>query len=163
MAPIAARPARSDQRFLKTEIARLRNLDLETLRNRWRTVFRRRTPRHLPRHLLLRMLAYQLQADQFGDLDDSVRRLLEGSPIEAAKGIAKRNRSATNLGPGTRLVREWSGKLYRITVLPGGFSWNGKVYPNLSKVAFAITGTRWNGPRFFGLRDGPRPQVGSRA
>jgi len=53
------------------------------------------------------------------------------------------------------LVREWDGQLHRIMVLGDGFAWKDKVYPSLTKVAFALTGTRWNGPRFFGLRDVP--------
>ena len=53
------------------------------------------------------------------------------------------------------LGREWNGRMHRVTVLADGFAWNGKTYPSLSKVAFAITGTRWNGPKFFGLRDKP--------
>ena len=57
------------------------------------------------------------------------------------------------LRPGTVLGREWNGRMQRVAVLAGGFAWNGKTYPSLSQVAFAITGTRWNGPRFFGLRD----------
>ena len=55
--------------------------------------------------------------------------------------------------PGTSLGREWNGHMQRVTVLADGFAWNGKTYPSLSQVAFAITGTRWNGPRFFGLRN----------
>ena len=59
------------------------------------------------------------------------------------------------------LGREWNGQMHRVAVLADGFAWNGKTYPSLSKVAHAITGTRWNGPKFFGLRDksskGPAP------
>jgi hypothetical protein len=57
------------------------------------------------------------------------------------------------------LEREWNGEMQRVAVLEGGFAWRGKTYPSLSTVAFAITGTRWNGPRFFGLRD--RPSTGA--
>jgi hypothetical protein len=69
--------------------------------------------------------------------------------------VADHNRSRTELRPGILLTREWNGHLQRIMVLADGFSWNGKTYRSLSKVAFAITGARWNGPRFFGLRDRP--------
>ena len=64
----------------------------------------------------------------------------------------------TELRPGTLLTREWDGHLQRVMVLADGFSWNGKTYPSLSKVAFAMTGTRWSGPRFFGL-DKPSSEV----
>ncbi len=57
------------------------------------------------------------------------------------------------------LVREWDGQLHRVMVLADGFAWNDKIYPSLPKVAFAMTGTRWNGPRFFGLRDKPSKVV----
>ena len=57
------------------------------------------------------------------------------------------------------LEREWNGRMHRVAVLTDGFAWNGKTYPSLSKVAFAITGTRWNGPRFFGLRDKPSKEA----
>jgi len=64
-------------------------------------------------------------------------------------------RRATELHPGTILAREWNGQMQRVAVLANGFAWNTKTYPSLSKVAFAITGTRWSGPKFFGLRDKP--------
>ena len=63
------------------------------------------------------------------------------------------DRKRTDLTPGTVLVREWDRKSHRVMVLADGFAWNGQTYESLSKIAFAITGTRWNGPRFFGLRD----------
>ena len=120
-------------------------------------MFGRRPPPHLPRHLLFRILAYQLQADQLGDLDDVSRRLLDGSgsPEKAGQNAANLVPRIADVRPGTSLRREWNGHMQRVTVLAEGFAWNGKTYPSLSQVAFAITGTRWNGPRFFGLRDKP--------
>src|SRR5258707_396262 len=68
--------------------------------------------------------------------------------------VAKvQNRSEFAITPGTVLVREWDRRSQRVMVMPDGFAWNGRTYDSLSKVAFAITGTKWNGPRFFGLRD----------
>jgi hypothetical protein len=67
--------------------------------------------------------------------------------------LADLNRLRTELRPGTLLTREWDGHMQRVMVLAEGFSWNGKTYPSLSQVAFAMTGTRWSGPRFFGLSD----------
>ena len=149
-------PAQPDRKTIDVEIARLRDLDVGALRARWHTVFGRPS-RHLPRHLLFRVLAYRLQADRFGDLDTESRRLLDGagSPEDAGKRAADPNRLTTDLRPGTMLAREWNGRMQRVAVLADGFAWNGKTYPSLSKIAQAITGTRWNGPRFFGLRDKP--------
>src|SRR6516164_10978075 len=72
-------PAPPDRKSLDAEIARLRDLDVNELRSRWHTVFGRQPPPHLPRHLLFRVLAYRLQADRLGDLDDASRRLLDHS------------------------------------------------------------------------------------
>jgi hypothetical protein len=150
-------PALPDRASLDNEIARLRGLDVGQLRARWHTVFRRRAPPHLPRHLLFRILAYRLQADQLGDIDAGSQRLLDrigsGSLDETARLVADLHKSRTELKPGTLLTREWDGHLQQVMVLADGFCWNGKTYPSLSKVAFAVTGSRWNGPKFFGLRD----------
>jgi Protein of unknown function (DUF2924) len=148
-------PALPDRALLANEIARLRGLDVEKLRARWHTAFRRRAPPHLPRHLLFHILAYRLQADRLGELDADSRRLLDriGSRAsdETDRLAADFNRTRTELKPGTLLTREWDGHLQRVMVLADGFSWNSTTYPSLSKVAFAMTGTRWSGPRFFGL------------
>ena len=148
-------PAPPDRKTLDVEIARLRDLDGGALRARWQDVFRRQPPPYLPRHLLFRMLAYRLQADHLGDLDGESRRLLDSavSPEAAGKRAVERARVTRDMSPGTMLGREWNGRMHRVAVLAEGFAWNGKTYPSLSKIALAITGTRWNGPRFFGLRD----------
>src|SRR5215470_16726666 len=127
-------PAVSDREALDTEIARLRGLDVGDLQARWHTVFRRRAPPHLPRHLLFRILAYRLQADRLGDLDADTRRLLDrigsGSVDETDRLAADLHRSRTELKPGTLLTRDWDGHLQRVMVLVDGFSWNGKTYPS---------------------------------
>src|SRR5262249_14491258 len=110
-----------------------------------------------------RVLAYRLQADRLGDLDIESRRLLDGagSPKDADKCSVGAHRLTTDLRPGTVLNREWNGRMQRVAVLADGFAWNGKTYPSLSQIALAITGTRWNGPRFFGLRDKPSEETQS--
>jgi hypothetical protein len=97
----------------------------------------------------------ELQADQLGDLDRECQRLLDcsGSPENAGRRAVDLDRRTADLRPGTVLGREWNGQMHRVAVLADGFAWNGKAYASLSKAAFAITGTRWNGPKFFGLRD----------
>ena len=137
---------------LEEEIARVRDLDLSGLRARWQSVFRRKAPDHLPRHLLFRMIAYRLQAEQLGDLDRDTQRFLARIAAGSDRGneVPRRHRHHS-LQPGTALVREWNGRPQRVLVLDEGFAWNGTTYRSLSEVACAITGTRWSGPRFFGL------------
>ncbi|GJD66814.1 DUF2924 domain-containing protein [Methylobacterium frigidaeris] len=140
---------------LDAEIARLRGLDLPGLQARWKALTGRKAPPHLSKHLLLRMLAYRVQADAWGDLDKATIRFLErlaagGWAADAPVPLPARRA----LSPGTLLRREWQGVLHQVEVGEGGFSWNGATYRSLSEVARAITGTRWNGPRFFGLREG---------
>ena len=143
---------------IEDEIVHLRGLDLKGLRARWQSVLQRPAPGHLPRHLLFAIIAYRIQADGFGDLDQETRQLLD-RPGAKESGTAMSARlvsfdqKRTELTPGTVLVREWERRSQRVMVMSDGFAWNGQTYDSLSKVAFAITGTSWNGPRFFGLRD----------
>lgn len=157
MPRVRVAPGLPDRKTLDGEIARLRDLDVVELRSRWHNVFGRRPHPHLPRHLLFRVLAYRLQADHLGDLDGESQRLLDrsASPEKAGEYAVDRGRQVADLKAGTVLGREWNGQMQRVAVLADGFAWNGKSYPSLSKVAFAITGTRWNGPKFFGLREKP--------
>lgn len=143
---------------VEDEIAHLRGLDLRGLRARWQSVFGGSAPAHLPKHLLLAIIAYRLQADRFGDLDHETRLVLDRTGVKES-GAATSARlmtldlKRTELMPGTVLVREWGQKSQRVMVMANGFAWNGQTYDSLSKVALAITGTKWNGPRFFGLRE----------
>jgi hypothetical protein len=108
----------------------------------------------------MRVLAYRIQAAAFGDLDRAILRRLRQPREEAfesrnARPFASRRpttRDGVGLKPGALLVREWNGRLERVMILDDGYAWNGGVYHSLSQVAKAITGTNWNGHRFFGLR-----------
>lgn len=146
------------------EIERLRGLDLKGLRLRWQSITGRIAPAHVPKHLLFAMLAYRIQADAFGDLDaGSLQVLRAAAGLTDAAAITlitdKIDRRNQELLPGAILTREWNGRDHRVMVIDSGFAFEGKTYNSLSKVAFAITGTKWNGPRFFGLRS--TPQAGS--
>jgi Protein of unknown function (DUF2924) len=148
----------STKTSIEDEIAHLRGLDLGGLRARWQSVFRRPAPVHLTRHLLLSVIAYRVQADRYGDLDRATSQVLdrldmkETGRVTSAR-VASFDQKRRKLTPGTVLVREWDRQSQRVMVMADGFAWNGQTYDSLSKVAFAITGTKWNGPRFFGLRD----------
>jgi hypothetical protein len=147
----------STKTSIEDEIAHLRGLDLGGLRSRWQSIFQRPAPDHLTRHLLFAVISYRLQADRFGDLAHETRQVLdrtvakEAGPVTSAR-LAKIDQKRTELSSGTVLVREWDRRSQRVMVMADGFAWNGQTYDSLSKVAFAITGTKWNGPRFFGLR-----------
>ena len=133
------------------------------MRARWKGQFRQQPPPHLPRHLLFAVLAYRLQADALGDLNPVTARLLQqiattGGTLAASRLTEGFGRRRSELKPGTILMREWNAQTYRVMVVEKGFAWNGRIYDSLSNVAFSITGTHWNGPRFFGLRDKIAPE-----
>jgi hypothetical protein len=164
LSPENALPARPQA--TEIEIAHLRDLDLHGLRARWKSQFRQQPPPHLPRHLLFAVLAYRLQADALGDLNPVTARLLRqiataGGTRETSRLTEAFGRRRTELKRGTILMRQWNAKNFRVMVVDEGFAWNGKTYDSLSQVAFAITGTHWNGPRFFGLRDKIFPEAKS--
>jgi len=145
----------------------LDGLEVEGLCRQWRNHLGGEAPAHLPRWLLVKVLAHRLQVAAFGDLDKSVRRLLrEESDGEGNRNAAPfdrrdaRTREGIALRPGALLVREWQGKLERVMVLEEGFAWNGKNFGSLSQIAKAMTGTNWNGHRFFGLRQTKEASVG---
>jgi hypothetical protein len=158
MQPAASLARRLTKVSLDVEIAHLRGLDRKGLRARWVSVTGREAPPHLPRHLLFAMIAYRIQADTLGDLDLDTLRLLKkvGSARSGADVVPLTeafDQQRRDLLPGTILTREWNAQIHRVMVVKGGFAWEGTTYDSLSKIAFAITGTKWNGPRFFGLRD----------
>ena len=135
---------------LEAELNRFAGLKLPGLRQRWKLVVGRPAPTHLPEALLHQVLAYRAQADALGDLDRETARMLDRLGAGTDKTIAKPMRR--DIKPGTLLVREWKGVLQRVMVLEHGFAWNGQTFESLSRIAREITGTAWNGPRFFGLR-----------
>ena len=158
------RRRRRSSTSIEEEIAQLRDLDRKGLGVRWRNVFGKPPPEHLTRHLLFRIIAYRLQADRLGDLDAKSLKLLkqvatqESPTSTVSKNLAGLDQRRFAPPPGTVLVREWGRTSHRVMVMPDGYAWDGQSFDSLSQVAFAITGTKWNGPRFFGLRD-RRPQI----
>ncbi len=131
---------------IASEVEALEHLDLDGLRAVWRD--RYGTPPSLRSAGLLRfMLAWRMQAEALGGLDRETRRRLDGKGRVAAEGL--------ELGIGAKLHREWQGRTVEVVVEEDGFRWEDRIYPSLSAAASAIAGSRWNGPRFFGLRASP--------
>jgi hypothetical protein len=130
---------------LEAELDRIAALGLDEVRALWRELTQQNAPKALSGDLLARMIAHRIQEQRLGKLSREMRKLLD----RLAKGGAEPLR---HLKVGTVMVREHQGTLHEVMVVPGGFSWQEKTYPSLSTIARAITGTSWNGPRFFGLR-----------
>jgi hypothetical protein len=141
----------------KTKFARAGDLQSQQHRTRVRRSSRSALA-HLPKHLQTAITSYQRQSDVFGHLDPAIRQFLDRivekeTPESVMAKLVAFDRRQVELKTGTILSREWNGITQRAIVVDDGFLWDGTRYDSLSAIAFAITGTRWNGPRFFGLRD----------
>ena len=156
---------------LDAMISGLADLNIDQFRLQWRNHLGGVAPAHLPRWLLLRLLAYRMQAAALSDLDKATLRLLRLSKDDDAGSTGARpfetrgptTRDGVGLKAGALLVREWNGELERVMILDKGFAWKGKSYRSLSQIAKAMTGTNWNGHRFFGLRPSGDQGVSSRS
>jgi hypothetical protein len=161
-------PSSSEAPSLNATINDLAYLDVVQLRLQWRNHLGGTPPAHLRRWLLMRVLAHRIQAKALGELDKATLRIIRAPAGDGedngGRPFALRDpatRDGVRLKAGSLLVREWKGRLERVMVLEKGFAWNGKTYGSLSQIAKAMTGTSWNGHRFFGLRRG-RPGVEGR-
>jgi hypothetical protein len=135
-------------RSLEAEIDRVRSLSLDELRSLWRTTMRSSPPPALTKNLLARSICWQIQEQALGGLDPDVAEFLDGRAGRDKRQAGSHRR----LKPGTMLVREYDRERHTVTVVPGGYLWRESIFPSLSAIARTITGTKWNGPRFFGLR-----------
>jgi len=145
-----------DAAAIEAEVDQVRSLGIGALRQRWRLMSGAPPPKGLTKDIIARMIADRIQREAFGGLDRETVRLLD----RLARG---RKPDGLNrcLKAGTVLVREYQGERHTVTVVPGGFSWQDSTYLSLSAIARAITGTPWNGPRFFGLRVPGNPEAGA--
>jgi Protein of unknown function (DUF2924) len=135
------------------EIGGLADLDLPALREHWRDLYGSEPPVRMSRELLIQAIAYCIQERMFGGLSRAARMKLMGLGSGAAEPRRPRIRIQHRIKPGTRLLREWQGQTHEVTTTAEGtFLYRGKAYPSLSEVARQITGTRWSGPAFFGLK-----------
>ncbi|MBV6486857.1 MAG: hypothetical protein GHHEDOFH_00794 [Pseudorhodoplanes sp.] len=136
---------------VEAELERLRPMPIKELRALWRAKFKSEPPRAFGPDLLRRSIAYRIQEAAYGGLDPATARLLKQLMAQYAK-VPGKIVLPRRIKPGTILVRQWKGESHRVTVLENGFAYVGKTYESLSEIARLITDTRWNGPRFFGLR-----------
>ena len=130
---------------LEQEIESLRRMSRQQLRERWRALFKAAPPAAFTPDLLARGIAWRLQETALGGLSADARRLL------GARGEGRSPKNRSPVRAGNRLVRRWRGRTYVVEAVEGGFTFDGVRFDSLSEVANKITGTRWSGPRFFGL------------
>ena len=139
-----------DREAIETEIDRVRSLGLDELRTLWRVTFRSSPSSAFSKDLMARFLCWHIQERAQGGLDPETAKHLDG----LARGDKRGADHPRRLKPGTVLLREYQGERHTVTVVPNGYLWRETTYASLSTIARAITGTSWNGPRFFGLRSG---------
>jgi len=137
---------------LAPEIEELQEATSANLKQRWRALYRTEAPRRISRDLLIRALAYRIQEKALGGLKPSTRRLLAKVTADASAHRSIQVAPEPSLKPGTGLLREWHGTQHQVIVRENGIGFNGKLYKSLSQVAYRITGTKWSGPLFFGLK-----------
>lgn len=131
----------------KLTLDKLTDLPIEDLKTEWARRYGASAP-NISMDLLRLGIGYKLQEQKLGGLHRATRSLLRHSEWVSVKGALPRK-----LKPGTKLVRDWHGVGHTVTVLADGFDYDGQHWKSLTAIALAITGTKWNGPRFFGLSE----------
>lgn len=137
---------------LEAELGALPDLPRDDLKKRWQELYGTPCPPRMSRKLLRYAIAYRLQENVYGGLDRMTRRLLERATANLAAGKPVVP-EGPKVKPGTRLLREWHGTMHEVIVLENGVQFRDEIWPSLSSVAREITGARWSGPRFFGLKE----------
>ncbi|MGB9367326.1 MAG: DUF2924 domain-containing protein [Xanthobacteraceae bacterium] len=137
---------------VEAEIARLPDLGLAELRERWAALYGTPVPKYFRRGLLVRAVAYQIQVKAFGGLSEATKQRLRGIAAAVRNGTFEAADLEPRIKPGTKLIRTWKKETHEVTALEDGFAWKGQHYTSLSTIAKTITGTSWNGWKFFGLK-----------
>jgi hypothetical protein len=145
-----------DRETLASGIAALTEATVADLRSRWREVYGTEPPPRISRDLLTRAVAYRVQEKALGGLRPSTRRLLAKVAADASARRPIQVAHAPTLTPGTVLLRDWRGTQHQVIVREHGVEFQGKRYRSLSQVAHRITGNKWSGPLFFGLKAKPQ-------
>jgi hypothetical protein len=147
-----------DERFPKSaetirqRLSSLKSCSIAELKEQWRALYNSEPPHRISRELLMRAVAYRIQEQVFGGLKPSTRRLLERLAGDARCGRPLKVGPAAPASAGTVLMRDWQGTTHEVRVLDRGVLYRRRRYRSLSEVARLITGSRWSGPLFFGLR-----------
>ena len=136
---------------IEAEISRIQSLKPDEVRALWHDAFKKDVPKALTRYLLVRTLCWHIQEKAFGGHSPAILKLLAG----CAKGSPGEAPRLRRLKPGTEVVREYQGERHTVIITGEGFRWRGEDYSSLTAIARTITGSNWNGPRFFGLRGAP--------
>ncbi len=137
---------------VEAELKQLGTMPISALRVRYRELFRSNPPPAFGPDLLRRSIAQRIQEKAYGGLSRETKKLLDRLSRSIAAGKTGRLDVPQRIKPGSELVRIWNGQSHKITVLAKGFAYQGEIFTSLSEIANRITGTRWNGPKFFGLR-----------
>jgi len=152
MSALPSLPNKPAETAVEAELDRLPTTPIADLRKRYREVFRAEPPKAFGPDLLRRSIAHRIQEKAYGGLPREHQRLLDHLVRAAQAKPNGRIELPRRIKPGSELVRTWNRQSYRVVVMEKGFAWEGRTYSSLSEIAFEITGTKWNGPRFFGLR-----------
>jgi Protein of unknown function (DUF2924) len=143
---------KSSAASLEAEIGHLPDLGLAELRARWKTLYGRPAPKFFRRKLLVRAVAYQMQVKAYGGLSEATKRRLREIAAAVRGGTFDAATIEPRIKPGTKLIRTWKKVTHEVMALDDGYAWNGARYSSLSTIAKTITGTSWNGWKFFGLK-----------
>jgi len=152
---------RSEIERIEAELERLPKLSGKQLEERWRELFGTPRPQRLYGPLLIGVLAHRLQEKAFGGIRPATRRLLRQVAGLPAERRSLDRLTKPRLKAGAVLLRQWHGTTHRVTVLESGYEYNGQRFNSLSEIARRITGSRWSGPLFFGLKRKGQPDAGA--
>jgi hypothetical protein len=137
------------------QLVSLPRLSKSALSELWLELFKKQPAKQIRKELMVRVLAYRIQEQAFGSLSVATRTRLRQLAREFKINSTEPISAAPGIKPGTRLIRQWQGQTHTVTVDENSYEYQGKRYPSLSKIARHITGTRWSGPLFFGLKAHP--------
>lgn len=151
-----------DPAAVEEQVKRIGAMNKPDLRLLWREQFKSEPPKAFGPDLLRRSLAYRVQELAYGGLSPRLKRELADAVRQISQRPSSRIELPRRIKSGAVLIREWKGKIVRVTVVEDGFLYEGDTYSSLSEIAFLITGTKWNGPRFFGLRPSTKADPAAR-